>query len=153
MKQHTQMHESAKTRIEELEKQVQDLKNQTSRSPTPSREPMTPRRSTATHPRSPRSPHFAVEEQPETDDLQIVVGGWSDARKSEAFEEVRHMLANVGHPDCCAELWAPASRTNFVRLTLAFPDGNAHISALRTFQKKSFLRESPILSRVQGGRA
>ena len=29
MKQHTQMHESAKTRIEELEKQVQDLKNQT----------------------------------------------------------------------------------------------------------------------------
>ena len=100
---------------------------------------MTPRRSAAAHPRSPRSPHFAVEEQPETDDLQIVIGGWSDARKSEAFEEVEHMLANVGHPGCCAELRAPASRPNFVRLTLAFPDGSAHISALRTFRTPSSL--------------
>ena len=33
MKEHTQMHESAKTRLDELERQVQDLKNQASRSP------------------------------------------------------------------------------------------------------------------------
>ena len=138
VKEHTQLHESAKHRLDELERQVRDLRNQPSRSPTPSRGPQTPRRGTSNLPRSPRSPHFAYDEQrPDTDDLQIVIGGWTDARKPEAFEEVKHMLSllsNVGHPDCVSELWAPASRTNFVRLTLAFPDGNAHISVLRTCQ-------------------
>ena len=153
MKEHAQLHESAKTRLDELERQVQDLKNQASRSPTPSRGPQTPRRGSGGHPRSPRSPHFATEDvRPDTDDLQIVVGGWTDARKSEAFEEVKHMLHNVGHPECCAELWAPASRTNFVRLTLAFPDPNAHISILRTFQNKiiAALKTKAFKSGIQG---
>ena len=136
MKEHTQIHESTKPRIENLERQVKELQSASSRSPTPSRGPGTPRRP-QTGPRSPRSPHFAIEEQHEAaDDLQIVVGGWTDARRSEAFEEVKHMLVNVGYPDCWNDLWSPATRTNFVRVSLAFQDPGAHISILRNFQNK-----------------
>ena len=136
MKEHTDIHESTKARIEVLERQVRELQNTSSRSPTPTRGPGTPRRPQAGS-RSPRSPHFALEEHREaTDDVQIVIGGWTDARKSEAFEEVKHMLANVGYQDCWSDLWAPATRTNFVRVSLAFQDSEAHISVLRSFQTK-----------------
>ena len=99
MRDHTQLHEATKARIDELEKQVSVLQQrQASRSPTPTRGPATPRRQSTSHPRSPRSPHFARDEQSETDDLQVVVGGWTDARKSEAFEEVKLCCPTLGTP-------------------------------------------------------
>ena len=72
--------------------------------------------------------------QDDVDDLQIVKGGWQDARKGDAFEEVKHMFSIIEHPDCCTDMWAPASRTKFIRVTLAFPDPLAHISTLRSYQ-------------------
>ena len=153
MRDHTHLHEVTKARIDELEKQVLILQQrQTSRSPTPTRGPPSPRRQSTSHPRSPRSPHFAREEQPETDDLQVVVGGWTDARKSEAFEEVKHMLSNIGHPNCWSDLWAPASRTNFVRITLSFPDESAHISQLRMYQNSiiAALKSKSFRSGIEG---
>ena len=51
--------------------------------------------------------------QDDVDDLQIVKGGWQDARKGDAFEEVKHMFSIIEHPDCCTDMWAPASRTKF----------------------------------------
>ena len=150
MKDHTTMHESAKSRIEALERQVKELQERPSRSPTPTRGPSTPRRNSGQ--KSPRSPHFAYEEQRDTDDLQVVIGGWTDARKSEAFEEVKHMLTNVGYPNCYSDLWAPASRTNFVRVSLDFPEEGAHISVLRTFQNKiiAALKSKSFRSGIEG---
>ena len=62
------------------------------------------------------------------------------------------MLSNVGHPNCWADLWAPSSRTNFVRLTLAFPDESAHISQLRTYQNSIIhaLKSKSFRSGIEG---
>ena len=81
-----------------------------------------------------------------------MIGGWTDARKSDAFEEVKHMFANVGHPNCWADLWVPAARTNFVRVSLAFPDDGAHISVLRRFQNSviAALKAKSFKSGIEG---
>ena len=49
-------------------------------------------------------------------------------------------------------MWAPSSRTNFIRVTLAFPDPLGHISALRAHQMKilALLKNKTFKSGIQG---
>ena len=55
-------------------------------------------------------------------------------------------------PSCWSDLWAPSSRTNFVRITLSFPDENAHISQLLTYQNSiiAALKSKSFRSGIEG---
>ena len=63
-------------------------------------------------------------------DLDIIIGGWTDAKRSDAQQE---MFAAIQMPDVVHELWAPYSRTHFIKVQLVFPDESAHISVRRVF--------------------
>ena len=53
--------------------------------------------------------------------LDIVVGGWSDARRDDAIQETKNMLHDAQIPEKdIDEIWSPYSRTNFVKIRLAF---------------------------------
>ncbi|CAE7357404.1 pol [Symbiodinium sp. CCMP2592] len=68
-------------------------------------------------------------------DLGLVVGGWTDARSPEAEEEVRNMFRAAKSEDLLETLSGPSGRTNFLRVTLAFPE-NATLSRKRQIQKE-----------------
>ena len=53
-------------------------------------------------------------------ELQIVIGGWRDARKADAECEASTMLAKAGHEGMLMESWAPYIRTTFLKITLRF---------------------------------
>ena len=72
-----------------------------------------------------RSPRDAEAE------FQIVVGGWKDARRTEAEEEADKILRAV-----IKECWAPYIRTTFVKITLNYPDQAATLPAKRAWQMK-----------------
>ena len=117
-------HEAALDRITALEKAVVEL-DRKSRSITPPRAPDTPRGSRLGNvsPRSPRSnPGASPNETPRDpeQDLCLVVGGWSDARVSEAEQEVRNLFEAAGMSNHLASMSGPAGRTNFLRVTLNF---------------------------------
>ena len=117
-------HEAALDRITALEKAVVEL-DRKSRSITPPRAPDTPRGSRLGNisPRSPRSNPGAFPHETPRDpeqDLCLVVGGWSDARVSEAEQEVRNLFEAAGMSNSLASMSGPAGRTNFLRVTLNF---------------------------------
>ena len=117
-------HEAALDRITALEKAVVEL-DRKSRSITPPRAPDTPRGSRLgnTSPRSPRSNPGALPNETPRDpeqDLCLVVGGWSDARVSEAEQEVRNLFEAAGMSNHLASMSGPAGRTNFLRVSLNF---------------------------------
>ena len=53
-------------------------------------------------------------------DLGLVIGGWTDARSSEAEEEVRNMFRAAGLDDRLCQVSGPSGRTNFMRASLNF---------------------------------
>ena len=117
-------HEAALDRITALEKAVVEL-DRKSRSITPPRAPDTPRGSRLGNisPRSPRSNPGAFPSENPRDpeqDLCLVVGGWSDARVSEAEQEVKNLFEAAGMSNHLASMSGPAGRTNFLRVTLNF---------------------------------
>ena len=67
-------------------------------------------------------------------DLQLVMGGWHEARKSDAEGEIREAFASAGFGGAVQDIWAPHVRTTFMKITLKFPDRNASLTAKRTYQ-------------------
>ncbi|CAE7607351.1 unnamed protein product [Symbiodinium sp. CCMP2592] len=67
-------------------------------------------------------------------DLDIIIGGWTDAKKADAQQEVANMFSAIGFPDSYDDLWAPYSRTNFIKVQLVFKDPQAHIKFRRVQQ-------------------
>ena len=67
-------------------------------------------------------------------ELQVVVGGWSEAPRYAAEREVRSLFHECGVYDALADLWAPGQRTNFVRATLRFPSDCKSLPAKRNYQ-------------------
>ena len=68
------------------------------------------------------------------EDLDVVVGGWSDARKADAFDEVRNIFQTLKLEQHIEEIWAPYGRTSFAKVKILFPDPEAHISVRRQLQ-------------------
>ncbi|CAE7319120.1 pol [Symbiodinium sp. CCMP2592] len=68
------------------------------------------------------------------EDLGLVIGGWTDARSHEAEEEVRNMFRAAKSETLLEALSGPSGRTNFLRVTLAFPE-NASLPRKRQIQK------------------
>ena len=129
---HNVAHKAAIARMDELERKLQLLKAKTSRamdlgargrSPTP-----TMRGDGDRSPAGSRSPRDVEAE------FQIVMGGWRDARKTEAEEEAGRVLATA--PGVVKECWAPYIRTTFLKVTLHYPDHATTLPARRTWQMK-----------------
>ena len=89
---------------------------------------------------SPRSPRFQSRGNdnfsglPDNDDLDIVIGGWTDARKNDAIDETRNIFKAIGCDSSIAEIFVPYSRTTFAKVKLTFPLADAHISVRRQHQ-------------------
>ena len=64
------------------------------------------------------------------------MGGWKDARRTEAEEEADKILRAAGFAGVIKECWAPSIRTTFVKITLHYPDQAATLPAKRTWQMK-----------------
>ena len=129
-KEHTENHENNTDRITALEQAVTELDRKL-RSCTPPRSaPGTPRSARGNV--SPRSPRGGQDLPPGTigavrdpmQDLGLVVGGWSDARVTEAEEEVRNLFKAANLSDALESMSGPAGRTNFLRVTLNFKNMN-----------------------------
>ena len=138
-KEQTDNHEAALDRITALEKAVVEP-DRKSRSVTPPRAPDTPRGSRLgnTSPRSPRSNPGAFPNETPRDpeqDLCLVVGGWSDARVSEAEQEVRNLFEAAGMSNYLESMSGPSGRTNFLRVTLNF-QGNQDLVRKRQLQTR-----------------
>ena len=137
---HTTHQQKQDDKLKQLESKVQELQaavHDGSRSPR--RTYSAPR-----SPRSPRSPRFFGNEAREEDDepnLDIIIGGWIDARRDDAIEEAKNILQDAQVPMSeIGEIWSPYSRTNFVKLRLLFdskdPRGGLTLSAKRGKQNR-----------------
>ena len=117
---HTTQQQKHDDKLKQLESRVQELQaavQDGSRSP---RRALSAPRS----PRSPRSPRFSTHESRDEEDepnLDIIIGGWLDARRDDAIQEAKNILqdAQISMSDV-DEIWSPYSRTNFVKLRLLF---------------------------------
>ena len=148
-KEHTELHEGTLLRVAELEKQVKTLQAREasrSRSPTPAR--ASSDRPDVSPPRSPR-----YERDPE-EDLQIVFGGWADARKGDAEGEIREIFRRCGIEERLESVIIPYIRTTFARINLKFPEGCTSIQARRVFQSQMLekLKAATFLSGVSGSK-
>ena len=132
-------------KIQGLEKRITELEA--------SRRSLTPPRSFRGGDQSPRSPRSSVGSRDDSSsDLDIIVGGWVDAKRADAQQEVTNMFAAIQMTNAVKELWAPYSRTNFIKVQLVFPDEQAHISVRRLFQLRVIekLKVMKFTSGVQG---
>ena len=131
---HNVAHKAAIARMDELERELQALRARTARaaeSGARGRSPKPPLR--GDRDRSlvgSRSPRDAEAE------FQIVMGGWKDARRTEAEEEADKILKAAGFAGVIKECWAPYIRTTFVKITLHYPDQAATLPAKRAWQMK-----------------
>ena len=132
---HNVAHKAAIARMDELERELQFLKSRTSRmtgdNGARGRSPTPPFRGDGDRsPAGSRSPRDAEAE------FQIVIGGWKDARKTEAEEEAEKVLVAAGFPGVIKECWAPYIRTTFLKVTLHYPAHAVTLFAKRTWQMK-----------------
>ena len=142
---HTGKHANHDARIKALESKIESLLAQLDNPVIRSRSPSRTGLGTGNRSPSPRSPRNGFRSPRafgksdgfglgDTEDLDIVVGGWSDARKTDAFDEVRNIFESLQQGDCIDEIWAPYGRTSFAKVKIIFPDPEAHISVRRKFQ-------------------
>ena len=131
---HTDRHTKTDLRLNNIEqklREIDQIREELSRSPRQGPAPRSPR-----SPRSPRQPHFGYRDDISEEDLDfdLVAGGWIDARRDDAIQEVRNILQDTQLTDKVEEVWALYSRTSFVRIRLAI-DVNLPISAKHKIQK------------------
>ena len=137
---HSSKHDSSEARINALEAKIESLIAQNeslvSKGDLRSRSPSRTGLGTGNRSPSPRSPRFINrgEFMGWNDDFDVVVGGWNDARKSDAFEEIKNIFKAIDFEGAIQEVWAPYNRTSFAKVTLSFPDPNAHLNVKRQFQ-------------------
>ena len=129
---HNDLHEQSISRISALEKEVQELR----RSQTPPRargfEPSQRQQYGRSPPRSP-----SVQRDRERDaeeELDVVIGGWRDARRADAELKLQSLFRAAGIEEKWLSLRAPYARASFVRVQLRFPDPDAPIGLRRVFQ-------------------
>ena len=137
MSEHSDKHSATDNRLRNIEQKLRDLetlRDDLSRSPRHQQAPRSPR-----SPRSPRQSNFGggyrdgfSEDEP---DFDLVAGGWSDARRDDAIQETKNILQDAQVQDRIDEVWAPYSRTSFVKIRLHF-EPNMTIAAKRRAQKQ-----------------
>ncbi|CAE7663318.1 rlmN1 [Symbiodinium sp. CCMP2592] len=105
------------TRLDNMEAEVRDLRAKSrSVSPAPHRAAeQSPRGSTAASTAGGR---------PVIDDLQIVIGGWDEARRGEVEQEVRLLFEEIEASPLLQNITIPFVRTRFARVELLFTNSN-----------------------------
>ena len=130
---HTKRHEQSDSRLSSIEtklKELETLKDNLSRSPRQAIAPRSPR-----SPRSSRNQHAGSEVFGDEDlDFDLVAGGWIDAKRDDAIQEARNILKDANVLDQVEEVWAPYSRTSFVKIKLIL-DHSSSIAIKRRTQK------------------
>ena len=149
-KEHTSLHEGTLLRVAALEQQVQELKSQDldrSRSPTPAR-------SRAGRARSPSQPRSPRDDRHPDEDLELVIGGWSEGRRPDVEHEVNQIFRKLQIEDRPHEIIIPYVRVNVCRVALKFPEGTQNIRAQRAFQTQTLekLKSTKFLSGVPGSK-
>ena len=114
---HTDLHQQTARKLKTLEEKIRELENQKDASRSPKQFQGAPR--SPRSPRSPRNSHFGFDHDDEPD-LDLVIGGWVDARRDDAIEETKNILRDCQLLDHIDEVWAPYSRTSFVKLRVSF---------------------------------
>ena len=136
---HAAFQDDTSRRVKELETRLDSMQREASRSPTPPPRDRSPGsrgfsfgsgRYGRNGDRSPRSDRvMEVEEE-----LQVVVGGWEDARSDEAEAEVELLFQQAGLQDAMGDFEGPQGRTRVVRVNLKFPTHLKSIPDMRNFQ-------------------
>ena len=155
-REHSSLHEGTLLRVAALEKQVQDLQRQEadrSRSPTPAGRGASRERSG----RSPSQPRSPRDDRDPEEDLEIVIGGWSEARRSDVEHEVRQIFQRLKIEERLQEVIVPIVpyvRVNVCRVYLKFPPNAQNIRAQRAFQTQTLdkLKSTRFLSGVAGSK-
>ena len=150
---HTGRHATTESKVSPLEKKIRQLEESIeNRSRSPAARFGTPGHRSPRSPRSPRQGGGFRFEEPVEEDLDLVFGGWTDARRDDAVEETRNILRDIGSLELAEEIWSPYSRTSFVKVRLVFPDPDAHISKRRKFQTELLdkLKKKTYVSGVPG---
>ena len=129
---HTDQHQQTQLKLKSLEAKIKDLEAIRDAAPkSPRSFPGAPR--SPRSPRSPRQPHFGQDYFEEEPDMDLVIGGWVDARRDDAIEETRNILRDTQLLDHIEEVWAPYSRTSFVKVRICL-DKDLPIAARRKRQ-------------------
>ena len=156
---HLTRHDRTDSKIKTLEAKIAELQashDALSRSPRQSHAYRSGSRSPRSPVRSPRHSAFAPDRDDFADeepDFDIVIGGWCDARRDDAIEEVRNILQDAKISDQITEVWAPYSRTSFVKLRIFFdPMKPSGLSAKRSKQKEliDVLKSKQYVSGIPG---
>ena len=127
------LHETTARKILALEEQVQELRAAARTPPrTPPRSPrnLGPRREGSRSP-GPRQPQTL---QDLRDELQIIVGGWLDARRDEIEREVQSWLQEIGKQQHVHEIVVPYIRCSHAKILLDLTQ-DASIVSGRALQK------------------
>ena len=101
-------------RLDEMEEEMKDLRAGRSISPGPNRAAS------------------GMGGQPIVDDLQLVIGGWKEARKADIEEEVRRLFSRLEATPLLKDLHIPFIRSNFARIELQF--GTSKLAERRQVQ-------------------
>ena len=127
------LHETTARRILALEEQVQELRTASrtsSRTPPRSPRALSPRREGSRSP-GPRPPQTLNDLR---EDLQIIVGGWVDARRDEIEREIQSWLQQVGKHTQVYEVVVPYIRCNHAKILLDLNQDTTIVSG-RMLQK------------------
>ena len=109
------MAERFQNRLDEMEEEMKDLKAGRSISPAPNRA------NSAGPGSSPRSTTASgVGNHPIIDDLQLVIGGWKEAKKSDIEAEIRRLFGVFEAAPLLKDIQGPFVRSNFARIELQF---------------------------------
>ena len=100
--------------FQELEREVQTLR---SAPPTRGPSPVSTPRGTANQ--APSSPRFAPRE---VDELQIVIGGWQEAKRQEIEEDVHEIFQALQALPLLKQVYVPYVRSGFCRVELVYPE-------------------------------
>ena len=104
--------------LRELEREVQHLKsNPPTRSVSPAASQRGGTRSGAGTPRYNGPPQFQ-----EVDELQLVIGGWNEARRQDIEMDVQKMFENIRGTPLLGRIFVPYVRCSFCRVEINYPE-------------------------------
>ena len=149
VKHHSEQIHAQRVRIETLEREVQEMKSRpTSPAPVSPRHLGGPPGLGSGGGSSPRAPS-SISERP-VDDLQLVMGGWYDARRADIETEVRALFAEVQASALLKSVHVPYVRANFCRIDILYP--NESLGAKRILQSTIIAALKPRMgaSRIEG---
>ena len=108
------------SRLDAMETEMRDLRTARSGSPAPHRSGGTGGYTGDVSPRR-NAPSSAVN-RPVIDDFQLVMGGWSEAKKADIEEEIRSIFNHMQATPLLRDIHVPFVRSNFARIELLFAD-------------------------------